>query len=73
MVGHKLIGLIIIGLFVVSSISLFSNRIPKALITLKPILLNALTKDIHLGLNPRYGRLGRIPGSLNIPFHELVD
>ena len=37
------------------------------------ILLNALTKDIHLGLNPRYGRLGRIPGSLNIPFHELVD
>ena len=37
------------------------------------IILNALTKDIHLGLNPRYGRPGRIPHSLNIPFHELVD
>ena len=37
------------------------------------IILNALTEDIHLGLNPRYGRLGRIPGSLNIPFHDLVN
>ena len=36
-------------------------------------LLNALTSDIHKGENPRYGRPGRIPGSLNIPFHELVD
>ena len=32
-------------------------------------LLNALTSDIHKGENPRYGRPGRIPGSLNIPFH----
>ncbi len=37
------------------------------------ILLNALTKDIHSGENPRYGRPGRIPNSLNIPFHKLVD
>ena len=37
------------------------------------ILLNALTKDIHSGENPRYGRPGRIPSSLNIPFHKLVD
>ncbi len=37
------------------------------------ILLNALTKDIHSGENPRYGRRGRIPNSLNVPFHKLVD
>ncbi len=37
------------------------------------ILLNALTKDIHSGENPRYGRPGRIPSSLNVPFHKLVD
>ena len=36
------------------------------------ILLNALTKDLHYGVNPRYGRRGRIPGSINLPFHELV-
>ena len=39
----------------------------------KCILLNALTSDIHRGENSRYGRLGRIPGSKNIPFVELVD
>ena len=39
----------------------------------KCILLNALTSDIHRGENLRYGRLGRIPGSKNIPFVELVD
>ena len=37
------------------------------------VLLNALTQDLHLGENPRYGRRGRIPGSINIPFHELVE
>ena len=36
-------------------------------------ILNSLTSDIHSGKNPRYGRRGRIPNSLNIPFHELVD
>ena len=39
----------------------------------KCIILNSLTSDIHNGKNPRYGRLGRIPTSLNIPFHELLD
>ena len=34
--------------------------------------MNSLTSDIHSGNNPRYGRRGRIPNSLNIPFHELV-
>ena len=37
------------------------------------VLLNALTKDLHMGENPRYGRRGRIPGSMNIPFHKLVE
>ncbi|MDC0228000.1 rhodanese-like domain-containing protein [Alphaproteobacteria bacterium] len=37
------------------------------------IILNSLTADIHKGLNPRYGRPGRIPKSKNIPFHELLD
>ena len=36
------------------------------------ILINALTKDIHDGLNPRYGRPGHIPKSLNIPFHKFI-
>ncbi len=37
------------------------------------VILNSLTEDIHNGENPRYGRPGRIPGSLNIPFHELTN
>lgn len=38
-----------------------------------PLLLNALTRDIHDGDSTRYGRPGRIPGSVNVPFNELVD
>lgn len=37
------------------------------------IILNALTSDLHRGENPRYGRPGRIPGSINIPFHNLLE
>ena len=36
-------------------------------------ILNSLTEDIHKGQNPRYGRPGRIPNSLNIPFYKLLD
>ena len=36
-------------------------------------ILNSLTADIHNGENPRYGRPGRIPSSINVPFHELLD
>jgi len=39
----------------------------------KTILLNSLTEDIHIGENPRYGRKGRIPTSLNVPFNQLLD
>ena len=36
-------------------------------------LINALTSDIHNGKSTRYGRPGRIPGSINIPFSDLMD
>jgi thiosulfate/3-mercaptopyruvate sulfurtransferase len=34
--------------------------------------INALGRDLHSGENPRYGRPGRIPGSVNVPAVELV-
>lgn len=36
-------------------------------------LINALDTDLHRGENPRYGRRGRIPGSVNVPSASLVD
>jgi thiosulfate/3-mercaptopyruvate sulfurtransferase len=36
-------------------------------------LVNALEPDLHRGENPRYGRPGRIPGSVNVPSSSLVD
>ena len=35
--------------------------------------INALTPDLHAGETPRYGRPGRIPGSVNVPALSLVD
>lgn len=35
--------------------------------------ISALSPDLHSGNNPRYGRLGRIPGSKNVPAVSLVD
>ena len=35
--------------------------------------LNALTADIHRGEDSRYGRPGRIPGSVNVPAISLQD
>lgn len=35
--------------------------------------INALAPDLHSGANPRYGRPGRIPGSVNVPVAALVD
>ncbi|MCP5372231.1 MAG: sulfurtransferase [Hyphomicrobiales bacterium] len=35
--------------------------------------INALGRDLHAGENPRYGRPGRIPGSVNVPAMELQD
>ena len=36
-------------------------------------LINALGTDLHQGENPRYGRRGRIPGSVNVTSSSLVD
>lgn len=35
--------------------------------------INALAPDLHSGANPRYGRAGRIPGSVNVPAAALLD
>ncbi len=35
--------------------------------------INALAPDLHSGANPRYGRPGRIPGSVNLPAAALLD
>ncbi len=35
--------------------------------------INALAPDLHSGANPRYGRPGRIPGSVNVPAADLQD
>ena len=49
------------------------NRVLGSMNKKECVILNSLTEDIHNGENPRYGRLGRIPGSLNIPFHQLTN
>ena len=35
--------------------------------------INALAPDLHSGENPRYGRPGRIPGSVNVPAVALQN
>lgn len=38
------------------------------------VIVNALGPQFHLGLEPsRYGRPGRVPGSVNVPAASLVD
>lgn len=39
----------------------------------KACTINALGPDLHSGANPRYGRPGRIPGSVNVPALALQD
>lgn len=39
----------------------------------KTCTVNALEPDLHSGDNPRYGRPGRVPGSVNVPATALVD
>jgi thiosulfate/3-mercaptopyruvate sulfurtransferase len=35
--------------------------------------INALAPELHRGENPRYGRPGRVPGSVNVPVSEVID
>lgn len=37
------------------------------------MLLNALSRDLLCGANPRYGRPKRIPGSKNIPASQFLE
>ncbi|TWT11735.1 sulfurtransferase [Reyranella sp. CPCC 100927] len=40
----------------------------------KAVIVNALGPQFHKGLEPsRYGRAGRVPGSVNVPAATLVD
>jgi thiosulfate/3-mercaptopyruvate sulfurtransferase len=36
-------------------------------------LLNALSPTVHAGTENRYGRVGRIPGSVNVYAQHLID
>ncbi len=36
-------------------------------------VINALSAELHAGHSPRYGRPGRIPGSVNLPANDLRD
>jgi len=36
-------------------------------------MINALAPDLHSGDNPRYGRPGRVPGSVNVPALSLIE
>ena len=37
-------------------------------------MVNTLSPEVHLGAGPsRYGRPGRIPGSVNVPYASLLD
>ena len=56
-----------------NEIFIYKEPVIKALEDKNTKILNSLTEDIHKGQNPRYGRPGRIPNSLNIPFHKLLD
>ena len=56
-----------------SEIFVGKEKVLAAINNASSILLNALTEDIHIGNNSRYGRPGRIPSSLNIPFHDLIE
>ncbi|MGB7182367.1 MAG: sulfurtransferase [Burkholderiaceae bacterium] len=37
------------------------------------VVINALSAELHAGHSPRYGRPGRIPGSVNVPANSLRD
>lgn len=37
------------------------------------VTINALEPDLHSGENPRYGRPGHVPGSVNVPAAVLLD
>jgi thiosulfate/3-mercaptopyruvate sulfurtransferase len=56
------------GRFVDKHAVLAATRDPRS------VIVNALGPQFHTGLEPsRYGRAGRVPGSVNVPAANLVD
>jgi thiosulfate/3-mercaptopyruvate sulfurtransferase len=50
------------------------NEVQAALNKPGTVIVNALNPNFHRGLEPsRYGRPGRIPGSVNVPAATLID
>ena len=50
------------------------ERVRAAIGDPQTVTVNALTAELHSGKGPSpYGRSGRIPGSVNIPFVALID
>jgi len=50
------------------------ERVRAALADSRTIIVNALSPDLHRGKGPsRYGRPGRVPGSVNVPAATLLD
>jgi|YelNatPaOPRAMG01_1025707.scaffolds.fasta_scaffold00186_50 thiosulfate/3-mercaptopyruvate sulfurtransferase len=50
------------------------ERVRSAMGDPKTVTVNALPAELHRGKGPSpYGRPGRIPGSVNVPFVELID
>jgi thiosulfate/3-mercaptopyruvate sulfurtransferase len=39
----------------------------------RTVTVNALSPQAHAGRDPRYGRPGRVPGSVNVPWASLLD
>jgi thiosulfate/3-mercaptopyruvate sulfurtransferase len=51
-----------------------SAAVKAAIVEPSNVIVNALGPQFHLGLEPsRYGRAGRIPGSVNVPAATLMD
>ena len=50
------------------------DRVRAALADTNTVIVNALQPELHRGKSPsRYGRPGRIPGSVNVPAGKLLD
>ena len=50
------------------------ERVQAALGDSRTVIVNALSPDLHRGKSPsRYGRPGRVPGSVNVPAANLLD
>ena len=50
------------------------DQVVAALNDPKTVMVNALSPDYHRGAGPsRYGRPGRVPGSVNVPAASLLD